>query len=122
MSLLNVSAGIQTAEDAQKTSIGWGILTEAYFNFGYIGVTGIGLLFGLFCGFIQRWTIGAQLFSLPCFIALSVLMQLITVELEVAGAVTAIFQSVVAVSLAYWFIKLLVKKKGLSQRPAEATY
>ena len=72
--MLNVSAGFQSAREATKTSIGWGLLAEAYFNFGHMGVIGVGLLFGLFCGVLQRWTVGAQLFSLPCLVAVSALI------------------------------------------------
>jgi hypothetical protein len=122
MTILNVSAGFQTEEGASKTAIGWGLLPEAYFNFGYVGVIGIGLLFGLFCGFLQRWTIGASLFSLPCLVAVSALMQLISMELDAAGAVTAIFQAVASVSIVYWFIRLLVKKKSRSAAIAGMAY
>jgi hypothetical protein len=111
MSMLNVSIGFQTDEGASKTSIGWGLLAEAYYNFGHLGVIGIGFLFGLFCGFLERWTIGAQLFSLPCLIAISALMQLINMELDAAGVATAMFQSVASVSIVFLLIKLLGKKK-----------
>jgi hypothetical protein len=111
MTMLNVSAGLQTAEGASKTSIGWGLLTEAYYNFGYPGVIGIGFLFGLFCALLERWTIGAQLFSLPCLIAISALMQLINMELDAAGVATAMFQSVASVSIVFWLVKLLAKKR-----------
>jgi hypothetical protein len=118
MTLLNVSAGFQDVQSAAKTSIGWGLLAEAYFNFGYLGVVGIGLIFGGICGLLQRRTIGVPLFSLPCLIALSVLMQLITMELDAAGLVTAAFQSVVAVSSVYWLIKTLANRKRTQRRVA----
>jgi hypothetical protein len=108
MNLLNMSAGFQTAEGASKTAIGWGLLAEAYFNYGYYGVIMVSLLFGLFCGFLERWTIGAQLFSLPCLVAVTALLQVIDLELDAAGLVTALFQSVSAVSAVFWFVKLLV--------------
>ena len=118
MTMLNVQAGVQTPEDAEKTSIGWGLIPEAYFNFGYLGVIGIGLLFGFFCGFLERWTVGAQLFSLPCLVTVAALMQLIDVELDLAGLVTATFQSIASVSIVFWIVKLFLKKKRISQRNA----
>lgn len=116
MTMLNVHAGIQTPEDAAKTSIGWGLLAEAYFNFGYLGVIGVAFLFGLVCASLESWTVGAELFSLPCLVAVAALMQLIDIELDLAGLVTATFQSVVSVSIVFWAIKLLWKKKRIAQR------
>jgi hypothetical protein len=120
MELLNISAGFQTSEGASKTAIGWGLLAEAYFNFGYYGVTVVSLLFGLFCGFLERWTIGAQLFSLPSLVAVTALLQIINLELEAASLVTALFQGVSAVSAVFWLIRLLIRKKRYPAPRVEA--
>src|SRR5206468_2846385 len=36
--LLNIHYGIQTRDDTAKTTIGFGLLNEAFANFGYIGI------------------------------------------------------------------------------------
>ena len=46
MSLLNIRYGLQTQEETQKTAIGWGLLTESFANFGYLGVIGVGFCWG----------------------------------------------------------------------------
>src|SRR5262245_14600840 len=43
MNILNIRFGLQSVEEANKTAIGWGLIAEAYANFGYLGVIGVGL-------------------------------------------------------------------------------
>ncbi len=82
-------------ESAFRVSIAFGIISEAYINFGYIGVAALGLLFGLT---LKRIAQLAQ--NAPQFSALGVLMILLTawsfqIELVLATWMASLFQAAV---------------------------
>jgi hypothetical protein len=62
---LAVYYGLQRMEDTQKTTIGFGLLTEAYANFGFFGIILIASAFGImmkkFCG----WAADSPILSYP---------------------------------------------------------
>ena len=62
-SKLSVYYGLQNEEDTEKTTIGFGLLAEAYANFGYIGLVGIGVLFGFFIKKTQCWASESPILS-----------------------------------------------------------
>ena len=97
MDLLNIRYGILSAEDVTATAIGWGLVAEAYANFGYYGVIGMALLFGLFCGWLQYWSANAATMSLPTLMSIAAMMTLINVELDFIQIVSTLFQSSVSV-------------------------
>jgi hypothetical protein len=112
MNMLNVHFGFQTVEGTQKTAMGWGLIAEAYANFGRIGVAGVGFLLGLLTGFVERWSVGAPLISLPGLAAVAVLMQLTNMEGEAAGLMTSLFQSMLAISIYYALSEFFAKQKS----------
>lgn len=61
--MLSVHYGLQTAEATQVTTIGWGLVAEAYGNFGVLGCLGLGAVLGTFYGKATRWSIHAPLLS-----------------------------------------------------------
>ena len=115
MNMLNVHFGFQTTEGTQKTAIGWGLIAEAYANFGRTGVVGIGVLLGLLIGCFERWSVDAPLISLRGLIAVAVLMQLVNMEGDAAGLVTSLVQSVFAISIYYSISGLFSKQKNRSR-------
>ena len=54
LNLLSVRYGRQRAEDTYKTTLGWGMVAEAYANYGNPAVIIVGALFGAFCGMLMR--------------------------------------------------------------------
>jgi hypothetical protein len=112
MILLNVTFGIESVENTRSTAVGWGLIAEAYANFGMLGVIGVGILLGLFCGSLERWSAGAPLVSLPCLVTIVVMMQLINPEADLAGLVTTLVQSVTAIAVVYWCLRTLSKPKN----------
>jgi hypothetical protein len=111
MNMLNVHFGFQTVEGTQKTAVGWGLIAEGYANFGRVGVIGIGVVLGLLCGFVERWSAGAALISLPSFVAVVLLMQLINLEGDVAALATSLAQSVLAIAGYFWISGALSKSR-----------
>jgi hypothetical protein len=116
MNLLNVHFGFQTAEETQKTARGWGLIAEAYANFGYLGVTGVALVLGLLVGLIEGWSVGTTLTSFPTVVAVTVLIQLINMEADAAGLITTLFQSVAGISMMYWMLGALSKHRARQAR------
>lgn len=62
-SKLAVYYGLQSDEDTERTTIGFGLLAEAYANFGFIGVVGIGIFFGFFIKKAQCWASESPMLS-----------------------------------------------------------
>jgi hypothetical protein len=106
MGMLNVRFGFQTAEDTENTAIGWGLIAEAYANFGRAGVVGVGVLLGLLVGFFERWSTGAPILSLPGLVAITGMMQLVNLEADAAGLMTSLTQSMFAIWIFYCFLGL----------------
>jgi hypothetical protein len=108
MDLLNVRYGLLTVEGASVTAIGWGLIPEAYANFGYPGVLGMGLVVGLLCGGLTWWSANREVVSVPTLMSISTMMTLINVEIDFIQACSALLQALGAVViflLLYgWFV------------------
>ncbi|MEM7727614.1 MAG: hypothetical protein AAF208_14805 [Cyanobacteria bacterium P01_A01_bin.45] len=62
--ILNVHYGLQ--KDIATTylyTIGWGLLPEAYANFGLLGCSGLAIVLGIICGKVCAWSINAPILS-----------------------------------------------------------
>lgn len=98
--LLTVNYGVQSIEVAMGgTSIGWGLVPEAYANFGYLGVGGLAVFLGLFYGYFTRLSSGVPMTSLRFVIGL--LIMAAATRADTMGLfITSQFQAIVGVSLA----------------------
>jgi hypothetical protein len=61
--MLTMRYGLQTEEEAMHTTISMGHLAEAYANFGYAGMIGLGVFWGFVYGILTWWSLGMPLFS-----------------------------------------------------------
>jgi hypothetical protein len=97
--MLTVNYGLQTLEQTRSTSIGWGLLPEAYANFGYIGIAGLAIVLAIFYALITNLTVGVPMTSLR--FVLGLLIMAAATRADTMGVfVTTQFQGVVGVSLA----------------------
>jgi hypothetical protein len=97
--MLTVNYGLQTIEQTQSTSIGWGLLPEAYANFGYLGIAGLAVVLALFYGWITNLTVGVPMTSLR--FVLGLLIMAAATRADTMGIfITTQFQGVVGVSVA----------------------
>ncbi len=97
--MLTVNYGLQTLEQTQSTSIGWGLLPEAYANFGYLGIAGLAVVLAIFYSLITRLTVGVPMTSLRFVIGL--LIMAAATRADTMGVfVTTQFQGMVGVSVA----------------------
>lgn len=93
---LNVHYGLQRYEDTYATTIGWGLLNEAYANYGHAGVAGLAAVLGLFYGGVSRWSAPGTLLSLRALLAILVLSYAFQTEFSAGVHLSALFQSAVA--------------------------
>jgi hypothetical protein len=121
--LLTVNYGVQSAETAMGgTSIAWGLVPEAYANFGYLGVGALAVFLGLFYGYFTRLSIGVPMTSLRFVIGL--LIMAAATRADTMGLfVTSQFQAIVGVSAAALFLMRrqpnpLAAEGGASERGA----
>ncbi|MGI0487672.1 hypothetical protein ACN4EK_19690 [Pantanalinema rosaneae CENA516] len=96
--MLNIHIHRQTYQDTLKTTIAWGLLPEAYANFGLIGCAGIGALLGAFYGAVTRLAIGMPAFSARTMFCVLVLSLALASTEWTAGVYAAtLFQSSVPI-------------------------
>ena len=101
--LLTVNYGLQNLEQTATTSIGWGLLPEAYANFGYLGVGMLAAALGVFYGLAARLTVGVPMTSLRFVIGLLILAA--STRADTMGIfVSSQFQGIVGVSVAALFL------------------
>lgn len=95
--LLNVHFGRQAEADTWRTYIAWGLLPEAYGNFGPIaGAIFLGLLLGAISGFIEHRSRCYPIYSLPILVLILVTVKLgVSFEMVASVLVTSTFQSLV---------------------------
>lgn len=97
--MLNVHFGRQDLNSTYATYIAWGLLPEAYGNFGPImGAVFIGFFLGFCFSWIENFTTRKLFLSMEGLLSLSLLMSLVnSFEMVASVLVTAIFQSFVIV-------------------------
>jgi hypothetical protein len=91
--ILSIHYGLQKREDTFATTIGWGLLAEAYANFGLIGCAGLGVIVGSFYGKITRWSMNAPILSAQSLFSVLLLALSFQSEYSAGVYVSALFQS-----------------------------
>jgi len=106
--MLNVHVQRQTYEQTLKTTIAWGLLPEAYANFGYFGCALIGGILGACYGTITLAAIGTPPFSARMmFCVLVMSLALASTEWTAGVYAATLFQSSVPiVGIKYAFMKI----------------
>lgn len=103
---LNIHYGRQSREQAQRATIAWGLLAEAYANFGYFGCIGLATILGSAYGFVGRLSINAPILSLQSLIAVFLMTYAIQSEWTAGVYVAALSQhAVVLTAMAIFLMK-----------------
>lgn len=110
--LLNTRYGIQTLDESASTSIGWGLASEAYANFGMGGVAGLAVFIGALIGFLTRWTSGAPPVSLRTMIGVITLATLLNLEGEMAVFIVGLAQGFISVAILVVGMRALAVLRG----------
>lgn len=90
---LNIHFGIQSRAEVQGTFIAWGLFNEAYANYGWQGVIGMGALLGLFFGWVAHLAAGAPFLSYRGLLSVMTLGFAFQVEMVAGVWFTAYVQS-----------------------------
>jgi hypothetical protein len=96
-SKLAVYYGLQTDEETLTTTIGFGMLTEAFANFGWLGVAGIGAFLAVLIKKIQCWAEDSPLFSYGGLVLVILLAWSFQVEFTLSIWLASLYQAIVAV-------------------------
>lgn len=111
MTMLNLHFGFQTREGTRTTAMGWGLVAEAYANYGYLAVVGIGLLIGAIAGIFSRWSCGTAPISLGSFLGIVALMNMVDLEADLSYLLTNLWQACASVVLLFAVWRLLASPK-----------
>jgi hypothetical protein len=100
--LLNTYFGRQDLAATFKTYIAWGLLPEAYGNFGAIaGGIVLGVFLGFFCAWSENFTARKPILSAEGFVFFVIFLNMAnSYEMVASLLITAIFQSIVPVMIA----------------------
>ncbi len=94
---LAIYYGLQRPEDTAKTTIGFGLLTEAYANFGYYGLVFIGIFFGAFFKIVSAWAADSPILSYGGMFLVVLMAWSFQTELTMSIWLSSLFQACVAV-------------------------
>jgi hypothetical protein len=97
--MLSVKMGMLSEEQAETTSIGYGLIAEAYANFGLIGNVVLALLLGLTARTISRRTADCSTFSLGGVFRILCLAWCLNAETTLAVWLSSLYQASIAVGL-----------------------
>jgi hypothetical protein len=100
--LLNVHFGRQSLTATYKTYVAWGLLPEAYGNFGrWWGAVILGVSLGLIFAWIESATVNKQVLSLEGLVTFAVFSGIaISFEMVSTVLVTSLFQTSIVITLA----------------------
>ncbi|HXB02137.1 MAG TPA: hypothetical protein VNV15_04890 [Opitutaceae bacterium] len=94
---LSVYYGLQRAEDTQKTTIAFGLLAEAYANFGFFGVGLLGAVFAFGLKKYSMWASQSPMLSYAGLILVLIMAWSFQSELTLSTWLSSLFQAVIAV-------------------------
>ena len=97
--MLNVHFGRQDLQSTFKTYVAWGLLAEAYGNFGaFKGALLLGLVLGFLFAWAEKFTCNKPILSTEGFVAFIIFSHLAnSFEMVSSVLVTAIFQAIIPV-------------------------
>lgn len=119
MILLNVHFERQTFEGTAVTAIGWGIIAEAFGNFGNWGIFLAGLVYGALCWLFTFWSAGTSPLSLRNLIAIAVMATFMNIEFDFSYLLVTLWQAIVAAASFYFASKFIIGR-GQSLQPNSA--
>jgi hypothetical protein len=89
--ILSLRYGLITPQS--YTSIAWGLLAEAYTNFGLWGCTGLAIVVGAFYGQVTRWSMNAPITSWRSLYTVIVMTYAFQIEITASTLLAALSQA-----------------------------
>jgi hypothetical protein len=90
---LNIHYGFQTREQTETTTLGFGLVNEAYANFGLVGMALFAIGMGSYYGMIEKWAAGVPLLSFRGLLAVVVASYSFQTEFAAGVYAAALFQA-----------------------------
>ncbi len=90
---LSIYYGLQTSEEVSGTTIGFGMLPEAYANFGFIGLAFLGVGLGLFFNKTAGWCSESPIFSYPGLFTIVLMAWTFQTEQPLSGWLASMSQA-----------------------------
>lgn len=97
LNLLSLRYGRETEESISHTTIGWGMVAEAYANYGNLAVIVVGAVFGALCGLLMRLSATAGPTSMAMLIAIASTLTFCNVESDFSYTMVTLFQTIAGV-------------------------
>jgi len=94
---LSIYYGLQQEEDTATTTIAFGLLTEAYANFGMAGALMLGMFWGFWLKKLQLWSTFSPMFSFAGLLMVLLTAWAFSAELTMAAWVSSLEQAVIVV-------------------------
>ena len=94
---LAIYYGLQREEDTATTTIAFGLVTEAYANFGLLGALLLGVFWGFWLKKLQIWSTFSPMFSFAGLLMVLLTAWAFNAELTLAAWVSSLQQAVIAV-------------------------
>lgn len=94
---LAIYYGLQREEDTVTTTIAFGLVTEAYANFGLIGTMLLGVFWGFWLKKLQIWSTFSPMFSFAGLLMVLLTAWSFSAELTMAAWVSSLEQAVLVV-------------------------
>ena len=102
---LAIYYGLQRAEDTKKTTIGFGLLTEAYANFGYFGLALLGAAFGFYFKSVSVWASESPILSYGGMLMVVLMAWSFQTEFTLSIWLSSLFQACVVVVGVPFFLR-----------------
>jgi hypothetical protein len=103
---LAVYYGLQSMEDTQKTTIGFGLLTESYANFGMFGVVFVAFIFSAAFKKVCVWAAESPILSYPGMVLIVLSAWSFQDELTASIWLTSLWQACLVVCAVPYILKL----------------
>lgn len=94
---LGIYYGLQRVEDTATTTIAFGLVTEAYANFGMFGTMLLGAFWGFWLKKLQIWSTFSPMFSFAGLLMVLLTAWAFSAELTMAAWVSSLQQAVIVV-------------------------
>lgn len=95
--MLAVYYGLQSEDETAKTTIGFGLLTEAYANFGLLGCVLLAVAFATLFKLVTSWSADSPILSYPGLLMVVLMAWSFMTEYTLAIWLSSIFQAIVVV-------------------------
>lgn len=94
---LAIYYGLQTEEDTAKTTIGFGLIAEAYANFGFFGIGALAFALGVFYKLVEARTVRSPLLSYAGLFLIVLMAWSFQTEWPLSLWLSSMFQTSVAI-------------------------